>query len=42
MEFNSQHDVLNNLGVLSELIEGADKSNCAYLVARKLFVFHAA
>ena len=28
IEFNSQHDVLNSLAVLSELVEGADKPNC--------------
>lgn len=32
IEFNSQHDVLNSLGVLRELIEGADKANCGYLI----------
>jgi sugar phosphate isomerase/epimerase len=32
IEFNSQHDVLNSLGVLTELIEGADKPNCGYLI----------
>lgn len=32
IEFNSQHDVLNSLSVLRELIEGAGKANCGYLV----------
>ena len=32
IEFNSQHDVLNSLPVLCELIEGADKPNCGYLI----------
>jgi sugar phosphate isomerase/epimerase len=32
IEFNSQHDVLNKLEVLRELIEGAGKANCGYLV----------
>jgi 2-keto-myo-inositol isomerase len=32
IEFNSQHDVLNSLGVLTELITGAGKSNCGYLI----------
>lgn len=32
IEFNSQHDVLNRLEVLTELIIGADKPNCGYLV----------
>lgn len=32
IEYNSQHDVLNKLPVLTELITGADKSNCGYLV----------
>ena len=32
IEFNSQHDVLNSLRVLTELIEGADKPNCGYLI----------
>jgi 2-keto-myo-inositol isomerase len=32
IEFNSQHDVLNSLAVLTELITGADKPNCGYLV----------
>lgn len=32
IEFNSQHDVLNKLEVLRELIEGAGKPNCGYLV----------
>ena len=31
IEFNSQHDVLNSLAVLTELITGADKPNCGYL-----------
>lgn len=32
IEFNSQHDVLNRLAVLRELIEGAGKENCGYLI----------
>ncbi|MCF8475415.1 MAG: sugar phosphate isomerase/epimerase [Pseudolabrys sp.] len=32
IEFNSQHDVLNSLAVLTELIEGADKPNCGFLI----------
>jgi 2-keto-myo-inositol isomerase len=32
IEFNSQHDVLNSLGVLRELITGADRPNCGYLI----------
>lgn len=32
IEFNSQHDVLNSLAVLSELITGADMPNCGYLI----------
>jgi sugar phosphate isomerase/epimerase len=32
IEYNSQHDVLNSLPVLTELITGANKSNCGYLV----------
>jgi sugar phosphate isomerase/epimerase len=32
IEFNSQHDVLNSLRVLTELIEGGDKPNCGYLI----------
>jgi 2-keto-myo-inositol isomerase len=32
IEFNSQHDVLNKLPVLRELIEGAGKRNCGYLI----------
>ena len=32
IEFNSQHDVLNSLAVLTELIDGADKPNCGYLI----------
>jgi sugar phosphate isomerase/epimerase len=32
IEFNSQHDVLNSLAVQRELIEGANKPNCGYLV----------
>jgi 2-keto-myo-inositol isomerase len=32
IEFNSQHDVLNSLPVLTELITGADKPNCGYLI----------
>ena len=32
IEFNSQHDVLNSLTVLTRLIEGANKPNCGYLI----------
>ncbi len=32
IEFNSQHDVLNRLAVLEELVEGAGKPNCGYLI----------
>lgn len=32
IEFNSQHDVLNSLSVQRELIEGAGKPNCGYLL----------
>ena len=32
IEFNSQHDVLNSLAVLTELITGANKENCGYLI----------
>ena len=32
IEYNSQHDVLNSLPVLTELIEGADRPNCGYLI----------
>ena len=32
IEFNSQHDVLNSLAVLTELVTGADKPNCGYLI----------
>jgi len=32
IEFNSQHDVLNSLAVLTELITGAGKRNCGYLI----------
>jgi 2-keto-myo-inositol isomerase len=32
IEYNSQHDVLNSLPVLCELIESADKPNCGYLI----------
>jgi len=32
IEYNSQHDVLNSLPTLRELIEGADKPNCGYLI----------
>jgi len=32
IEFNSQHDVLNSLPVLRELIIGADRPNCGYLI----------
>ena len=32
IEYNSQHDVLNSLPVVTELITGANKPNCGYLV----------
>jgi 2-keto-myo-inositol isomerase len=32
IEYNSQHDVLNSLPVLCELIERANKPNCGYLI----------
>ena len=32
IEYNSQHDVLNKLVVLHELIKGADHPNCGYLI----------
>src|SRR3954454_11240978 len=32
IEFNSQHDVLNSLSVVTRLIEGANHPNCGYLV----------
>jgi len=32
IEFNSQHEVLNSLAVLTELIEGAGRANCGYLI----------
>jgi len=32
IEYNSQHDVLNSLPVLRQLIEGANKRNCGYLI----------
>ena len=32
IEFNSQHDVLNSLAVLTTPIEGANKPNCGYLI----------
>jgi 2-keto-myo-inositol isomerase len=32
IEFNSQHPVLNSLAVQCELIEGAGKANCGYLI----------
>jgi sugar phosphate isomerase/epimerase len=32
IEFNSQHEVLNSLPVLTELITGAAKPNCGYLI----------
>jgi 2-keto-myo-inositol isomerase len=32
IEFNSQHDVLNSLAVLRELLDGADKPNCGFLI----------
>jgi sugar phosphate isomerase/epimerase len=32
IEYNSQHDMLNSLPVLTELITGANKENCGYLI----------
>jgi sugar phosphate isomerase/epimerase len=32
IEFNSQHPVLNKLAVLRELLDGAQKENCGYLI----------
>jgi sugar phosphate isomerase/epimerase len=32
IEYNSQHHVLNSLPVLRQLIEGADRPNCGYLI----------
>lgn len=32
IEYNSQHPVLNNIEVQKELIQGANKENCGYLV----------
>src|SRR5262249_8616294 len=32
IEFNSQHDVLNSPGILTELIEGANRPKCGYLI----------
>jgi sugar phosphate isomerase/epimerase len=32
IEYNSQHDVLNSLPVLRELIERANRPNCGYLI----------
>ena len=32
IEYNSQHDVLNSLPVLRQLVEGANKPNCGYLI----------
>jgi 2-keto-myo-inositol isomerase len=32
IEFNSQHEVLNKLSVLRELLDGANKPNCGYLI----------
>jgi len=32
IEFNSQHDVLNRIEVLDELLAGAGKPNCGYLI----------
>src|SRR5262249_16873772 len=32
IEFNSQHDVLNSIAVLRQLVEGANKPNCGYLI----------
>jgi 2-keto-myo-inositol isomerase len=32
IEFNSQHPLLNSLAVLRELLDGAQKKNCGYLI----------
>jgi sugar phosphate isomerase/epimerase len=32
IEFNSQHQVLNSLSALTQLIDGADRPNCGYLI----------
>jgi 2-keto-myo-inositol isomerase len=32
IEFNSQHPVLNSLAVLREILDGAQKKNCGYLI----------
>jgi sugar phosphate isomerase/epimerase len=32
IEYNSQHDVLNSLPVLTQLLDGANKPNCGYLI----------
>jgi sugar phosphate isomerase/epimerase len=32
IEFNSQHEVLNNVHALGELLAGAGKKNCGYLL----------
>jgi 2-keto-myo-inositol isomerase len=32
IEFNSQHDVLNRLEALHELLRGAGRANCGYLI----------
>jgi 2-keto-myo-inositol isomerase len=32
IEFNSQHEVLNKLSVLKELLDGAGRTNCGYLI----------
>jgi sugar phosphate isomerase/epimerase len=32
IEFNSQHSVLNSLAVLRELLDGAQRKNCGYLI----------
>ncbi len=32
IEFNSQHDVLNSLAVLTQLLEGAGRPNCGFLI----------
>ena len=32
IEYNSQHDVLNSLPILRQLIEGANRPNCGYLI----------
>ena len=42
IEFNSQHEVLNKLSVLRELLDGAGKPNCGYLIDAYHFTRSAA